>query len=337
MPPVCHAPELQNDLTAIPSMATDLVQIGDLLAQISGDQPKPSTTSAFVAPLKRKADGDLPRHSDKSTRHDYPATASPRVATPVQKASGTASSMSRPVRPLPGRSSASTTPVTKSSSAPPGSAPPQVSTAKVPKKGSFAEIMARAKAAQTTMTQVGKIQHKRIEKGPTKRERDEMKSTSKGATGKAKRKGPTPPLRDGRNGARENGRGSRTTSAEAEKRPKKAAAATTGYTGTARPNPAAVKKPQPSYGSGGRDRDRPSPGPSRQRYTYAASEDEGEDYESDVSSDMEAAAYEVDEEEERAARYARKEDAMALAEENRLKMEKEEKRKKLAAMARNRR
>lgn len=317
-------------------MATDLVQIGDLLAQISGDQPKPSTTSAFVAPLKRKADGDLPRHSDKSSRNEYPATASPRVATPVQRASGTPASMSRPVRPLPGRSSASTTPVTKSTSAPPGSAPSQISTAKVPKKGSFAEIMARAKAAQTSMTQVGKIQHKRIEKGPTKREREEMKSTSKGATGKAKRKGPTPPLRDGRNGARENGRGSRTTSAEAEKRPKKAAAATTGYTGTARPNPAAAKKPQPSYGSAGRDRDRPSPGPSRPRYTYAASEDE-EDYESDVSSDMEAAAYEVDEEEERAARYARKEDAFALAEENRLKMEKEEKRKKLAAMARARR
>ena len=334
--PVCHALRFQNVFATITSMTTDLVQIGDLLAQISGDQPKRSTASAFVAPLKRKADGDLPRDSDKSSRHEYPATASPIVATPVQKASGTPSSMSRPVRPLPGRSSASTTPVTKSASAPPGSAPSQASTAKVPKKGSFAEIMARAKAAQTSMTQVGKIQHKRIEKGPTKREREEMKSTSKGTGGKAKRKGPTPPLRDGHNGARENGRGSRTTSAEAEKRPKKAAAATTGYTGTARPNPAAVKKPQPSYGSAGRDRDRPSPGPSRQRYTYAASEDE-EDYESDMSSDMEAAAYEVDEEEERAARYARKEDALALAEENRLKMEKEEKRKKLAAMARNRR
>lgn len=318
-------------------MVTDLLQIGDLLAQISGDQPKPSTTSAFVAPLKRKADGDLPRHSDKSSRTDYPATASPRVATPVQKASGTTNLMSRPAHPLQGRSSSSTTPVTELTSAPPGSAHSQVTAAKVPKKGSFAEIMARAKAAQTNMTQVGKIQHKRIEKGPTKREREEMKSTSKGATGKAKRKGPTPPLRDGRNGARENGRGSRTASAEAEKRPKKAAAATTGYTGTARPNPAAAKKPQPSYGSAGRDRDRSSPGPSRHRYTYAASEDEGEDYESDVSSDMEAAAYEVDEEEERAARYARKEDALALAEENRLKMEKEEKRKKLAAMARTRR
>lgn len=198
--------------------------------------------------------------------------------------------------------------------------------------------MARAKAAQTTMAQVGKIQHKRIEKGPSKREREEMKAVNKNANAKGKPKGPTPPLRDGRNGARENGRGSRTTSVEAEKRPKKAAAATTGYTGTARPNPASAKKPRPeSYGGASREWDRSSPGPSRQRYTYAASEDEEEDYESDVSSDMEAAVFEVDEEEERAARVARKEDALALAEENRLKKEKEEKRRKLAAMAKTRR
>lgn len=52
---------------------------------------------------------------------------------------------------------------------------------------------------------------------------------------------------------------------------------------------------------------------------------------------MEAAAFEVDEEEELAARIARKEDAEALAEENKLKREKEEKRKRLAAMAKARR
>jgi protein SPT2 len=292
-----------------------------------------------VAPLKRKADSDLPRRSDKSSRHDPSAAAPPRVITSAQKVPVTTAATPKPGRPLPSLSSASKTPVSRPSSTLPNSEPSKVSAVKIPKKGSFAEIMARAKAAQTTMAQVGKIQHKRIEKGPSKREREEMKSINRDASGKAKRKGPTPPLRDGRNGARENGRGSRTTSVEAEKKPKKAAAATTGYTGTARPNPATVKKPQPqSYGSSSRERDRPGPGPSRQRYTYAASEDdEEEDYESDVSSDMEAAVFEVDEEEERAARLARKEDALALAEENRLKMEKEEKRRKLAAMAKTRR
>ena len=189
------------------------------------------------------------------------------------------------------------------------------------------------------MAQVGKIQHKRIEKAPSKREREEMRSATRDTNGKTKSKGPTPPLRDGRNGARQNGKGSRPTSIEPERKVKKAAAATTGYTGTARPNPAALKKAPQSYGSSSRDRDRPSGAASRQRYTYAASEDEEEegDYESDVSSDMEAAVFEVDEEEERAARLARKEDALALSEENRLKREKEEKRRRLAAMAKTRR
>lgn len=198
--------------------------------------------------------------------------------------------------------------------------------------------MARAKAAQTTMAQVGKIQHKRIEKAPSKREREEMRSAGKITSGKAKAKGPAQPLRDGRNGTRENGKGSRLAVAEAEKKVKKAAAATTGYTGTARPNPATIKKAPPqSYGSSSRDRDRPSNvAPSKQRYTYAGSdEDEEEDYQSDGSSDMEAAVFEVDQEEERAAKLARKEDALALAEENRLKIEKE-RRKRLATMARNR-
>jgi hypothetical protein len=82
---------------------------------------------------------------------------------------------------------------------------------------------------------------------------------------------------------------------------------------------------------------------SEKRYTYASEEeedeeiDEQEDYASDVSSDMEAAAFEVDEEEEFAARVARKEDAEALAEENRLKSEKEAKKRRLMAMAAKRR
>jgi hypothetical protein len=48
---------------------------------------------------------------------------------------------------------------------------------------------------------------------------------------------------------------------------------------------------------------------------------------------MEAAVFEVDEEEEEAARIARMEDAEALAEENRLKKEKLEKKRRLAALA----
>jgi len=321
-------------------MYTNSPQIGDLLAQISGEQPKPSVPSAYVAPPKRKADSDLQRGSDKTVKREPPAATTPRAVNQVHRTPTSSASISKPVFPQqPALSTTAKTSTTKSFSAPPTSALSKQDAVKVPKKGSFAEIMARAKAAQNTMAQVGKIQHKRIEKAPSKREREEMRSATRDTNGKTKSKGPTPPLRDGRNGARENGKGSRPTSIEPERKVKKAAAATTGYTGTARPNPAALKKAPQSYGSSSRDRDRPSGAASRQRYTYAASEDEEEegDYESDVSSDMEAAVFEVDEEEERAARLARKEDALALAQENRLKREKEEKRRRLAAMAKTRR
>lgn len=315
--------------------------IGDLLAQISGGQSQTPVTSAYVAPPpKRKADNDLGRGSDKIVKRETASVLTPRSTVPDRvPTSASSSSRARPPQPS-SLVSATKAVVPKSASATTTIQSAKQDATKVPKKGSFAEIMARAKAAQTTMSQVGKIQHKRIEKAPSKREREEMKSSSKDVNGKPKAK-KSPPLRDGRNGTRENGKGSRPTSSEPEKRVKKAAVATTGYTGTARPNPTTTKKAPQSYGSSGRDRDRGSNSASRSRYTYAASEDEEEDeeedYETDVSSDMEAAVFEVDEEEERAGRLARKEDALALAEENRLKREKEEKRRRLAAMAKNRR
>ena len=62
-------------------------------------------------------------------------------------------------------------------------------------------------------------------------------------------------------------------------------------------------------------------------------EGEEEDYESDVSSDMEAGAFDIDREETSALRAAREDDARELAEENRLKREKEERRRKLVTLA----
>lgn len=222
-----------------------------------------------------------------------------------------------------------------------------------PKKGSFAEIMARGKAAQSTLGQVGKIQHKKIEKLPSKREREEMKiqrssNLAKNLAPSSKfGKAPLSNGRDVRNGLKEGGK---KAPPEPEKKIKKAATATTGYAGTARPKPGGAKVPARSSVSSSSRYDR---GPDRNRYrderhgssaryAYVSEEEEEEEeeereYDSDVSSDMEAAAFEVDEEEEMAARIARREDAEALAEENKLKKEKEEKRKRLAAMARSRR
>jgi hypothetical protein len=242
--------------------------------------------------------------------------------------------------------------------------PPQTEPAKPPKKGSYAEIMARGKAAQATLGQVGKIQHKKIEKLPSKREREEMKATkvhnlqkNLGPNGKFRAAGKQL-LKDVRTGAGNSERkisngkvgtgdiGKKSAEAVAEKKIKKAAMATTGYTGTARPKPGAkVSRPSTTGSSRydrGPDRGRDGRyGSSSKGYSYPSEEEEDEeeeeDYASDVSSDMEAAAFEVDEEEEEAARIARREDAEALAEENRHKREKEEKRRRLMALAKSRR
>lgn len=136
---------------------------------------------------------------------------------------------------------------------------------------------------------------------------------------------------------------------EPEKKIKKSALATTGYAGTARPKPGGKPGSRPHASSSRVDRDRygrkpPALGSRLDRYdSYDDDEedlmeeeeedDDQADYASDASSDMEAAAFEVDEEEQMAAKIARKEDAEALAEENRLKKEKAEKKKRLMAMA----
>lgn len=254
-----------------------------------------------------------------------------------------------------GPSGRPTPPLASDVTKPGGPTPPPVSAASraPPKKGSFAEIMARGKAAQSTLGQVGKIQHKKIEKLPSKREREEMRA-QKGSNlaknlapdGKFN-KTPLPAGQNGRNGVKE---GVKKAALEPEKKIKKAATATTGYAGTARPKPGAKPTSRPSASASasssrydrGPDRHRGNGYGSSARYAYVSEEEEDEeederDYDSDASSDMEAAAFEVDEEEELAARIARKEDAEALAEENKLKREKEEKRRRLAAMAKSRR
>ncbi|KAF1837533.1 hypothetical protein BDW02DRAFT_131643 [Decorospora gaudefroyi] len=62
-------------------------------------------------------------------------------------------------------------------------------------------------------------------------------------------------------------------------------------------------------------------------------DEEEEDYASDASSDMEGGVWDVEEEEQMALKVAKKEDAEALAEEMRLKREKDERKRKLTAMA----
>jgi len=313
--------------------------IGDLLAQITGE-PSPTTTTFSPLP-KRKAEDDLRRASDKTQRVGLQPANSSRPIVPPRKPS--AVDTSKPVQN--GERTSISRPATSSYKN--GQLTPSSTTGplKPPKKGSFAEIMARGKAAQTNLGPVGRIQHKKIEKQPSRRAREAMLA-QKGKTiqnalapnSKFQRRG-RPSLGNEKNGAKQlNGKAPN----EPEKKFKKAALATTGYAGTARPKlgDRAASKPGPR-GNSSNDRDRyrrHTLGSRNDRYLSEDEEDEEleddeeEDYESDES-DMEAAAFEVDEEEEAAARIARKEDAEALAEENRLKREKEEKKRKLLAMA----
>ena len=108
-----------------------------------------------------------------------------------------------------------------------------------------------------------------------------------------------------------------------------------GYKGTARPASAPATSSR-----NGTPAVKAKPNPAKGRYDGYADwdelsdmEDEEEDYASDASSDMEGGIWDVEEEEQIALKVAKKEDAEALAEENRLKRDKEERKKKLAAMA----
>lgn len=148
--------------------------------------------------------------------------------------------------------------------------------AKAPKKGSIAEIRARAAAQQAKLQGIGKIQHKSAEKQMTKKEREEaaaeeakaLKKGSRpairsGAGALPSRTGPGGPQRTGNGiGHLDRGRGAiqkpeagRTAKASLQERKvKKAALATTGYQGSARRVPGKDKPSAARPGAPGASR-----------------------------------------------------------------------------------
>jgi protein SPT2 len=210
----------------------------------------------------------------------------------------------------------------------------------VPPKGSYADIMARARLAQEQKGQnhVGMIMHQAASKekaskmGPKRREEDEkakhgkIKPTKVGVDNGRIRKRSTSPTKKA-NEAR----------MIKPPRPPLAAPAST-YKGTMG-QPA--QRPPISARSRGKDGRRSS---KFDEYLGTDEEDEVDDDEiedeiegegngSDVSSEMEAGAFDIDEEERLALKKAKEDDARELALENKLKREKEERRKKLQALA----
>ena len=329
--------------------------------------PKPAPRPVGVAngasqtpQLKRKASGPVETGQSKMQRKEAvgvsaqtngaaraassPATSKPAQAAPTMAVPyrGTAApSSSKPANPpirKPTQSSSvaaiapkAAAPAPKLASAATGSAPPSTS---APKKGYLA-MLQKAKEKDATKPVAPPIKHE-----PTKilsrKERLALKAeASAGAKGK-KPVGAVLP--------------SRTLGSKADPPKDKKKTVDVGYQGTARP----AKKPvEVGYKGTARPANAPAtssrngtpalkqkPNPAKGRYDGYADwddlddmDDEEDDYASDASSDMEGGVWDVEEEEQMALKVAKKEDAEALAEENRLKREKEERKKKLAAMA----
>ncbi|KAI1426438.1 hypothetical protein F5Y12DRAFT_742227 [Xylaria sp. FL1777] len=136
----------------------------------------------------------------------------------------------------------------------------------------------------------------------------------------------------------------------AEKKVKKSATATTGYAGTARPRPGTAANKGPSSRGDQRPRHggllEPPRMSRRNRYEEEYDEDLDDfidyddeeeqdmgpryDYDSEGSSDMEAGMSDIDTEERRAELYAREEDKREQALEEKLKKEKEERKRRWA-------
>ena len=363
--------------------------IGDLLAQIEGNTSG-TANNARVEATKRKATDESTEGGPRKTLRASPAnhppdmtlgpsnsSSSPTPPRPAVNDSKKSAPLAR--RPLsalrsvdrpsqtarrPVASKAATNPsavsangitVGSASRPSPAADPPP----KQLKKGSYAELMARASRAQQ-MKAAGTIQHKPVEKGLVKKDNDTgrklVTSAKSGGTIISK---PAPPggpkagtVYKGTSGGAQappppkgsaSGKRVATAPAEPEKKVKKAAMASTGYQGTARPRPSpttAVKdagstrsEPGNIAKSGKTTSRKPEPyaafrsrphGPKRYEQEdsdmddFIVDDEDEEDmcgghgqrygYVSDESSDMEAGLDDVWEEDARAERIAREED-----------------------------
>ena len=221
------------------------------------------------------------------------------------------------------------------------------SPAPAPKKGSFREILERAKASNAAKP-IGAITHKSVEKLSKKERLAQEEAAAKAKLQEAKeKKSMVGPQRRAAETA---------SSKDSQLTKEKKKPAELGYKGTMRPSGSVYKgtmggsKPSPSskasgMGSSSSGRLGASGKPKEKgRYAGYASypesdsedeeeEDEDEGGHSDVSSDMEAGAFDLEGEEVRSLRQARREDELALQEEAEHARRKAERKNMLAKMA----
>ncbi|KAH8701124.1 hypothetical protein BGW36DRAFT_339107 [Talaromyces proteolyticus] len=285
---------------------------------IDSRKPTPPSTAPIrpnniSAGTKRKAEATL-RRPDKPPPSSTNAIASrPRPKIPASDARPTTAKPAAP--------------------APPSKPPP---------KGSFADLMAKAKAVQKEAPKVGVLKHQaalpkeKLSKSEKKKRIEEAMAKEKEArrSGKKSISGSTSTKLGVKSSSDKSGAETSTKRREVDENT---------YKGTSRPTQPAYKGTAglaPRHREGGRDRHR---APRRDEYMGTDEEDEGDyynDYDgyySDESSDMEAGLEDMEREEFVALRTAEKEDAEDMRQETEAKKAKLERKQKLAALARSRR
>lgn len=305
--------------------------------------------------LKRKAEEGLSRSNEKAPKESRlngpsagSSSATPKQEVKTQRPTLATSSSTLAV---PYRGTSKVNPNSASPMTPVGDTPKAA-----PKKGSFAEIMARAKASQAVPPAVGTIKHKPKETLSNKKEillhkqgrLKKVKPDSKDALSRdvssdgRPNPGPGPPVM-------------RTKSETGVSSKKAVPPQTYKGTATAKPQPSykGTMKPVASLDPSGRKNSAADKGPSRirnvsmgrpstfrDRYLSEDEEDLDEDEDEDdmggeSTDDMEAGFSDVEEEEEHATKFARKEDDEQAKIELQLKRDKEARKKRLEMMAKN--
>ncbi|EXJ86970.1 hypothetical protein A1O3_03924 [Capronia epimyces CBS 606.96] len=295
-----------------------------------GSRPGVTSTPSPLNGSKRRAEDEPPKATYKIIRPNptpgLTSSVSKRTSAPLnapKPAGDKHASVARPKL---------ETSVSASRTASASPTTPATAVSKAPPKGSYADIMARAKQAQEMKahSQIGLIKHQatnreRVSKVAERRRQEEEKTKA------AKDKSGARPVAGKLGKSRSASPAKKSDQPRVPKAPRPPLHAPASYKGTI--GTASTREKQQSQ---------------RRRKQYdeylgtdeedasddvGYGQDEEDDYGSDASSVMEAGAFEVDEEEQRALRAAKEEDAKELALEAQLKREKEERRRKLMILA----
>ncbi|KAL8660415.1 MAG: hypothetical protein Q9202_006580 [Teloschistes flavicans] len=302
-----------------PETAVPQADISSTVKKRKAEDPLPDPRG------KALKDAQGPRYVDCTRFSDWDLKKPTRPSVSTSKSALT----------VPYRGTSRPSPASASSDTPAGETPKTA-----PKKGTFAEIMARA-----NKTAVGVIKHKPKEAISAKKQ---ILMRKKGILPKDAKTGDRE-KKDSKSGRDSNSPKPGTPTSKNPGLPSKKPQPS--YKGTA------ALKPQPTYkgtirpADSARKKDAEknrsrstSTNPSRRPQRYDSDEEDGDDiiddeeeaengYPDDISDDMEAGFDDVEEEETAAVKAAKLEDAEELRRENQHKKEKEERRKMLASMA----